>query len=267
MLEKGKTTMNYNMFPVITICWFVLVLSDGFSITERGKKYSNDPSKQYRVYFEDEDGLISPWHDIPLLSDNQTYNMVVEIPRWSQAKFEISRELSLNPIIQDQEDDTNRSTILIVIVVINEIVTTRYLPNVFPWHGHVCNYGALPQTWENPFHDDPWTGIPGDRDPLDACEVGTTPVPTGTVVQVRVLGILGLLDSSETDWKVIVINAEEAKAHNINNLEDLNTLYPGIVDEVRTFFRVYKVPSGKPENNFAYNGEYQDSEFAKDIIR
>ena len=111
--------MNHNMFPVISICWFVLVLSDGFSITERGKKYSDDPSKQYRVYFEDEEGLISPWHDIPLLSNNQTYNMVVEIPRWSQAKFEISRELSLNPIIQDQEDDTNRSTILIVIVVIN----------------------------------------------------------------------------------------------------------------------------------------------------
>ena len=258
--------MNHNMFPVLTICLFVLVLSDGFSITERGKKYSDDPSKQYRVYFEDEEGLISPWHDIPLLSNNQTYNMVVEIPRWSQAKFEISRELSLNPIIQDQEDDTNRSTIMIVIVVINEIVT-RYLPNVFPWHGHVCNYGALPQTWENPFHDDPWTGIPGDRDPLDACEVGTTPVPTGTVVQVRVLGILGLLDSSETDWKVIVINAEEAEAHKINTLEDLNTVYPGIVDEVRKFFRVYKVPSGKPENNFAYNGEYQDAEFAKDIIR
>ena len=111
--------MNHNMFPVLTIWWFVLVPSDGFSITERGKKYSDDPSKQYRVYFEDEEGLISPWHDIPLLSNNQTYNMVVEIPRWSQAKFEISRELSLNPIIQDQEDDTNRSTILIVIVVIN----------------------------------------------------------------------------------------------------------------------------------------------------
>ena len=31
----------------------------------------------------------------------QTFNMVVEIPRFSQAKFEINREWPLNPIRQD----------------------------------------------------------------------------------------------------------------------------------------------------------------------
>ena len=49
----------------------------------------------------------------------------------------------------------------------------RYLANIFPWHGHVCNYGALPQTWENPFHQDTWTGHRGDRDPIDVCEVSS----------------------------------------------------------------------------------------------
>ena len=30
--------------------------------------------------------------------------------------------------------------------------------------------------------------------------------------------------------------------------------------------RVYKMPDGKPENNFAFDGEYQDAEFAYKII-
>ena len=93
----------------------------------------------------------------------------MEIPRFSQAKFEIHREHLMNPIVQDREDNH-----------------LRYVPNVFPWHGHVCNYGAFPQTWENPFHADEWTGLKGDKDPIDVCEVGSKPVDTGTVLPVKV---------------------------------------------------------------------------------
>merc|ERR1712099_172070 len=32
------------------------------------------------------------------------------------------------------------------------------------------------------------------------------------------------------------------------------------------WFRTYKVPDGKPENNFAFNGEYKDKAFAEKII-
>lgn len=41
---------------------------------------------------DDEKGPISPFHDIPLLSDptNKIFNMVVEIPRWTNAKMEVS---------------------------------------------------------------------------------------------------------------------------------------------------------------------------------
>ena len=86
---------------------------------------------------------------------------------------------------------------------INNDHNIRFLPNVFPWHGHICNYGALPQTWENPFHQvlgklqpdrskassiqDQWTGKIGDKDPVDVCEIGTLPRPTGTVMPVRFL--------------------------------------------------------------------------------
>jgi len=198
--------------------------------------------------------LISPWHDVPLFTQNdrtnQTYNLIVEIPRFSQAKFEIHREHLLNPIVQDKADGH-----------------LRYLPNVFPWHGHVCNYGAFPQTWENPFHEDEWTGFRGDKDPIDVCEIGSKPVPTGTVLPVKILGILAMIDGGETDWKVIVMNKEEAVEKNINTLEDLMEEFPDMVDSVRQFFRVYKVPSGKPENIFAYDGEVKDESFAADVIK
>ena len=37
----------------------------------------------------------------------------------------------------------------------------------------LVNYGAVPQTWEDPAHKDEWTGLLGDGDPVDVCEIGT----------------------------------------------------------------------------------------------
>ena len=81
------------------------------------------------------------------------------------------------------------------------------------------------------------------------------------------MGILGLLDSSETDWKIIAINAEEAKAKNISTMDDLNTVFPNLLETVKLFFTVYKVPSGNPENEFAFDGEFQDADFALEVIK
>ena len=85
-------------------------------------------------------------------------------------------------------------------------------------------------------------------------------------MEVKILGILGLLDTAETDWKVLAISAEEAAARDIRSLEDLDTEFPGLTAAVRRFFRVYKVPFGNPENEFAFGGEFRDAEFAEDVI-
>src|SRR5690606_12395131 len=51
-------------------------------------------TKDFRIFFERADNgvPVSPFHDIPLYHDrkNGILNMVVEIPRWSNAKFEVS---------------------------------------------------------------------------------------------------------------------------------------------------------------------------------
>ena len=45
------------------------------------------------------------------------------------------------------------------------------MANVWPMKGYPWNYGAIPQTWENPKHIDPDTKEGGDNDPIDVCEV------------------------------------------------------------------------------------------------
>jgi hypothetical protein len=56
------------------------------------------------LFFTDVGGVrtqVSPWHDIPLMNDDGTLNMVVEIPRWTRSKMEIATQEPFNPIKQD----------------------------------------------------------------------------------------------------------------------------------------------------------------------
>ena len=156
----------------------------------------------YRVYLEDTDGnVISPFHDVPLFANESgtVLNMIVEIPRWTNAKLEIATGDPLNPIKQDVKKGK-----------------LRYVRNCFPHHGYIWNYGAFPQTWEDPNHVHPDTKAKGDKDPLDVCEIGEQLGYTGQVKQVKVLGVMALLDEGETDWKIIVIDVTDPMASKYN---------------------------------------------------
>ena len=76
-----------------------------------------------------------------------------------------------------------------------------------------------------------------------------------------------MLDSGETDWKVLALNALEAAEKNVETMEDMMFEYPGLLQSVRKFFRIYKVPAGKAENKFAFDGEIRDRDFAREVIR
>ena len=41
------------------------------------------------------------------------------------------------------------------------------------------NYGCLPQTWEDPSHENKELGVMGDNDPVDVVEIGSAALPTG----------------------------------------------------------------------------------------
>ncbi|XP_014823976.1 PREDICTED: inorganic pyrophosphatase-like [Poecilia mexicana] len=143
----------------------------------------------------------------------------------------------------------------------------RYVANIFPHKGYIWNYGALPQTWEDPSHKDKETDCCGDNDPIDVCDIGTQVCSPGQVIQVKVLGILAMIDEGEMDWKVIAINANDEDAEKLNCIEDVRKSRPGHLEATVEWFRKYKVPDGKPENQFGFNGEFKDKDFAVEIIK
>jgi len=217
------------------------------AIVERGRL--NHPS--YRMYYKNAQGPISPFHDIPLFANesNNIFHMVVEVPRWTNAKMEIATKDPLNPIKQD----TKKGKL-------------RYVANVFPHHGYIWNYGALPQTWEDPNHVDKSTGEKGDNDPIDVCEIGSRVAAMGEVLQVKVLGVLAMLDEGETDWKLIAIDVNDPLAPQLSDINDVEKLMPGFLRATVEWFKFYKVPDGKPENNFAFDSEFKNRDFAHQII-
>jgi len=222
--------------------------SANMSIVERGCPNTDS----YRVFFKNEAGEpCSPFHDIPLVVDKEkgVFNMVVEIPRWSNAKMEICKEEPLNPIKQDIKKGK-----------------LRYVKNIFPHKGYIWNYGALPQTYEDPDHTTPDTGAKGDSDPLDVCEIGYKVHERGAVIQVKPVGVMALIDEGETDWKVIAIDVNDPKASEINDIDDVQKHFPGLLKATYEWFRFYKVPDGKPENNFAFNGEAKNKEYTLNVI-
>jgi inorganic pyrophosphatase len=88
------------------------------------------------VFIEHNNSVVSSFHDVPLFADqsNGILNMIVEVPRWTNAKMEISKEEPFNPIKQDIKKGR-----------------LRFVRNCFPHHGYIWNYGAFPQVGFVPF--------------------------------------------------------------------------------------------------------------------
>ena len=58
---------------------------------------------------------------------------------------------------------------------------------------------------------------------------------------------MALLDEGETDWKVIVVDVNDPLAPRLNDIEDVERHLPGLIRATNEWFRIYKIPDGKPE--------------------
>jgi inorganic pyrophosphatase len=197
-------------------------------------------SSDYRAFLSVSGTTRSFWHDIPLFGNtNNVIRYVSEIPKGNNAKFEIALEEPGNPIRQD----------------INKDGSLRFFKaGPIPF-----NYGCAPQTWENPNVKDDRTLMYGDGDPIDIVEISDVPIQTGRVCEVKVLGVLGLIDQGETDWKIIAINAENP------NVESDHLMRK--TELIKRWFKTYKIPEGKHENVLINDGEMLSLQDTKDIIQ
>ncbi len=125
------------------------------------------------------------------------------------------------------------------------------------------NYGFLPQTWEDPDLVHPEAGAGGDNDPLDVVELGMRAWPVGSVIRVKPLGIMAMLDGGETDWKLLTIAVTDPVAPMLADIDDVNMHMPGAVAATHRWFRLYKWPQ---TNSFAFGGKALNRAYAERII-
>ena len=109
---------------------------------------------------------------------------------------------------------------------------------------------------------DSTTGISGDDDPLDACELAGDVGYPGQVKVVKVLGAFAVIDEGETDWKIVVIDVENPLSQKIDDISQVEKYMPGYLGTMQEWFRVYKVPDGKKKNEIALNGQVRGKEYA-----
>jgi len=210
----------------------------GYSTEQTGET----GTAEFRLVFKGEDGAaISPWHDIPLEAGDGAYNMVVEIPKMTKPKMEVATKEENNPIAQDEKKGKLRD-----------------------YHGPIFwNYGCLPQTWEDPNVNHPELKCFGDDDPIDVVEIGSSALSMGSVVPVKPLGVLAMIDDGELDWKVLAVSVDDPLAKEYNDIEDVPD---AITDGIREWFRWYKTPDDKPLNGFGFDEKYLNVEETKKVI-
>lgn len=113
--------------------------------------------------------------------------------------------------------------------------TVLYLRS-FSFSSFLCQiFTRHAQTWEDPYETHPDTRAKGDNGLLDVCEIGEQIGFVGQVKQVKVLGIMAVIDNAETDWKVIVIDVQDPMASKINGIEDVER---GLIRATNEWFRL-----------------------------
>jgi inorganic pyrophosphatase len=197
-----------------------------------------------RYYLQQPAGrYISIWHDIPLFADQQNniYNMVVEVPRGEIDSLEANLALPMNPIMEKIDNAQSEDEPI----------------------DHIHNYGFIPQTFLNSSEIESVSQLHGNNKPIKVVEIGDNFYQVGAVIQVKILGALGVIDGESIDYKLVGVDVRSSLAQAVNDLDDLEKRFPDLLGATRGFFRYYKYPL---ISDIAFNGQYQDSSFAEKII-
>lgn len=145
-------------------------------------------------------------------------NVVVEINKGSKNKYEIDKETGM--IALDRALHTAQD---------------------FPF-----DYGFVPQTlWD-------------DGDALDVIVLTTYPLFPGILVRVRPVAIMGMIDSGESDSKVIAVPVDDPRFAEILDLKDVNK---HTIKEIEHFFLTYKKLQNKEIEITGFKGK-KDAEEA-----
>ena len=151
---------------------------------------------------------------------------IIEIPFNSFVKYEIDKE-------------TNRMR------------CDRVLHTAMAYPG---NYGYFPNT------------LAGDGDPLDVLVISEYALHPGTIINVKIVGVLLTKDEKGSDEKIIAVPAPTVDP-NYSHINDISDIPKWTLSEIRHFFEHYK---DTEENKWVevqgfYNREHAEMMYAKSI--
>ena len=139
------------------------------------------------------------WHDVPIGDDApETFNVVIEIPQGSKVKYELDKQTGLLRVDR-----------------------VLYSSVIYP-----SNYGFIPQTYGD------------DNDPLDVLVLMQEAVLPLSLMRVRPIGMMHMIDQGQADEKIICVHLDDPafnSYYHIWELPDHRLL------EVRRFFLDYKL--------------------------
>ncbi len=145
----------------------------------------------------------NPWHHIePQTESEQIVKCLIEIPKGSKVKYELDKESGM--LKMDR---------------------VLYSSVVYP-----ANYGLIPRT------------LDGDGDPLDILVICSEKVEPLCLMQAKIIGYMHMIDSGETDRKIIAVAADDIAW---NFIDDIQQLPPHTTKEIQRFFEDYKILENK----------------------
>jgi inorganic pyrophosphatase len=75
-----------------------------------------------------------------------------------------------------------------------------------------------------------------------------------------------MIDEGECDWKVVAIDKDDKWAPFLNDIQDVENEWPGMLSSIREWYRTYKIPDGKPPNVFGLDEQFMDKQYTLAVI-
>jgi inorganic pyrophosphatase len=142
--------------------------------------------------------MTNPWHDVNIGKEApEEVHAIIEIPKNSTLKYELDKETGLMKL-------------------------DRVLYSAVHYPG---DYGFIPQTYWN------------DDDPMDIIILSSFPVYPRTIVKVRPIGVIQMVDAAENDAKIIAVYVGDPR---YDGYRDMTDIPPHTLLELRHFFETYK---------------------------
>lgn len=153
-----------------------------------------------------------PWHDLPLgRGAPRVVDAFIEIPKGGRVKYEVDKDSGL-------------------------LRASRVLYGAIHYP---ANYGFIPQTLDD------------DGDALDILVLAQDEILPGSIVSARVIGVMPMKDSGDTDDKIISVMVGDPAFEVVRTLDDL---LPFRMNEIMRFFGDYKALEEKEVRVAAPNG-------------